>query len=210
MRYSSLTLTLASLLALASSVATRQRSTKDLEPPTPWQVTRLTTGQPSGRPGSNPLAHVFANITNPSPIPAGPGAAPFAASSANCSVDWAFGTAQPYGGVHECTTVPTAAAEDRSPASASSSKWTIEILETDPSLYAPTEKLDVRFTLTLTSSLTVDGSAYSKVLVATQHFEVGDNMRGICGGSGVCAWDLKEELIPLLIQPTIVACEGTC
>lgn len=183
MIFSKLTLALASLLALANSAVTRPWLNKDLEPPSPWQVTRLSTAQPSGRPGSSPFAHIFANITNPSPIHAGPGAS-FDASSANCTVDWVLGTAQPYGIVYECTTAaaPTTG-NQQSSASASSAKWTVEILETDPSLYAPTEKLDVRFTLT--SDLTVDGRAYSKVLAATRHFEVGDNMRGICGGSGV-------------------------
>ncbi|KAI6088458.1 hypothetical protein F4821DRAFT_89311 [Hypoxylon rubiginosum] len=203
MRLSKLAVALTSLFVFAGAVAIRQQSDGELEPPAPWQVTKLSTFSPSGRPGSSPLARILANVTNPSAIPAGPGASSpsFAPSEANCTVEWAWADAQPYGAVHECTTAP--------PAEASSSKWTVEILESDPGAYAPTEKLDVKFTLTLTSSSDRDGEAYSKVLVATQHFEVGDNMRGTCGGSGVCSWGLNEELTPLSIQPTI-ACEGTC
>ncbi|KAI1764920.1 hypothetical protein GGR53DRAFT_465898 [Hypoxylon sp. FL1150] len=193
MELTTLALALTSLFARANAAAVYKLSNEPSDPLTPWQVTKLSTFSPSGRPGSSPLASILANITNPSSIPAGAGPS-FAASSANYSVEWAFGDAQPYGTAYECTTTPAA--------SASSSRWTVEILKTDADLYAPTERLDVRFTLTLTSGLAEDGSM---VLAAIQHFEVGDNMRGTCGGSGVCSWSLDEELTPLLIQPAIVA-----
>ncbi|KAI0169786.1 hypothetical protein GGR52DRAFT_573842 [Hypoxylon sp. FL1284] len=175
MKVLKLSLALASHFTLISSTAACQQSSGPLEPLTPWQVTRLSTHSPSGRPGNSPLAYILANITNP-----GSGASS-GASSANCSVYWAYADEKPYGAVHDCS-IPYPPSRNVSGTSCSS-QWTIEILEMDTGLYPPTEKMDVRFTLT--SNLTVDGDTCSTVYVGTQHFEVGENMRGSCGGSGV-------------------------
>ncbi|KAI2469743.1 hypothetical protein F4781DRAFT_208507 [Annulohypoxylon bovei var. microspora] len=198
MRYYYSTLALASLFTLAISSREYRRSEGDIVPLEPWQVTRLSTFSPSGRPGSSTLAHLWANITNPGFIPAGPGAT-FDTSSANCTVDWIYANEYPYGHVFDCTT--TGAQEP----SSSISKWTIEVLEANSTSPSATENMNVRFTLT--TNLTGDGDEYYKVLVGTQHFQVGDNMSGSCGGSGVCSWSLKEDSVPVLVQPTIVACK---
>ncbi|KAI1407791.1 hypothetical protein F5Y13DRAFT_122618 [Hypoxylon sp. FL1857] len=206
MRHSELLLALTSLFALASSSREHPRSKVELEPQEPWQVTKLTTGSPSGRPGSSPYAHLFGNITNPSSIPAGPGVS-FDPSSANCTVEWVWAEEEPYGRTVECD---TAEVELSGPGSGSGSisKWTIEVLQANTSHPSPTEDMNVKFTLT--TNLTVDGNEYYKVLEGTQHFSLWENMRGTCGGSGVCSWNLREENIPVLIQPTVVACQGTC
>ncbi|KAI0885942.1 uncharacterized protein GGS22DRAFT_121685 [Annulohypoxylon maeteangense] len=190
------------ILALASCFTLVASSGAYLETPEPWQVTRLNTFSPSGRPGSDVNAHLWANITNPSPIPAGPGVT-FDASSANCTVNWVYAGDYPYGHVFICNTTDT---EESS--SSSTSKWTIEVLEANVTSPSATTNMDVRFTLT--TNLTVDGDEYYKVLVGTQHFQVGENMRGSCGGSGVCSWTLRDESVPVLVQPTVVACQGTC
>ncbi|KAI1212687.1 uncharacterized protein F4807DRAFT_346033 [Annulohypoxylon truncatum] len=202
MRHHEFILALTSLFTISVSSIEYRRSHGDLEPLEPWQVTRLNTFSPSGRPGSDTLAHLWANITNPNSVPAGPGTT-FDASSANCTVDWTYGGENPYGRVFECDT------EDAQSSSSSSvSKWEIEVLEANSTSPSATTNMDVKFMLTV--NLTVDGDDYYKVLVGTQHFQLGENMEGTCGGSGVCSWSLKSDSVPVLVQPTIVACEGTC
>ncbi|KAI0009537.1 hypothetical protein F4779DRAFT_369665 [Xylariaceae sp. FL0662B] len=197
--------TLASLFAQIKASGQHHRFRTDLAPLEPWQVMKLSTFSPSGRPGNSPLAHLWANITSPGSVPAGSGVS-FDQSSANCTVDWVWGDEKPYSLIYECATTVTATAEADS--SRSSSKWTIEILEADSGYFSPTENIAVKFTLT--NNLTIDGDEFYKVLVGIQHFEVGENMRGSCGGSGVCSWELREEDNPVLVQPTVVACEGDC
>ncbi|KAI1104556.1 hypothetical protein F4804DRAFT_185316 [Jackrogersella minutella] len=206
MRHSHFTLALTSLFTLAVSSRQNPRSDGDLDPLEPWQVTRLNTFSPSGRSNDSTLAYIWANITNPNSIPAGPGAS-FDSSSANCTVDWTFFGEDPYGRVFECETAETQPGSSSS-GSSSVSKWTIEIIDANDTMSSPTENMDVKFTLT--TNLTMNGDDYYKVLIGTQHFEVGDNMEGQCGGSGVCSWGLKDEIIPVLVQPTIAACKGTC
>ncbi|KAI1401487.1 hypothetical protein F4819DRAFT_458009 [Hypoxylon fuscum] len=203
MRSSELFLALTSLFALAHSSEEFGRPKRNLEPLEPWKVTKMSTFSPSGRPGSSPLAHTWANITSSGSIAAGHGAS-FESSDANCTAEWVWASEVPYNHTYECTTTTAVA-----PSQSSSSTWTIEILEvTNSNYFSPTENFDVKFTLT--SNVTVDGNEYYKVLVGTQHFEVGKNMRGTCGGSGLCSWALRDENNPVLVQPTIVACEGTC
>ncbi|KAI1140756.1 hypothetical protein F5Y05DRAFT_410608 [Hypoxylon sp. FL0543] len=198
MRHSKLLLALTSFFAFASSSREYSRSKREPEPLAPWQVTKLTTGSPSGRPGSSSYAHLFANITNPSPIPAGPGAS-FGPSKANCTVEWVWADEEPYGRTVECDTEPS----ESGSGSGSVSKWTIEVLEANSSYPSPTTDMDVKFTLA--TNLTVDGEVFYEVLEGTQRFRVGGNMRGACGGSGVVLRVGLEEDIPVLVQPTVVA-----
>ncbi|KAK6952105.1 hypothetical protein Daesc_006636 [Daldinia eschscholtzii] len=165
---------LTGLFALGNSLPQYQPSGGDLKP---WEVTSLSTFSPSGRPGNSPLAHLWATITNPNSIPAGPGAS-FEPSTANCIVEWTWYVDEPYGRTVDCTT-----GGNQTVLSDSTSKWTIEILEADSDHPSPTEDFDVKFTLT--TNLTTNGEDYYKVFAGTQHFAIGENMRGTCGGSGV-------------------------
>lgn len=45
------------------------------------------------------------------------------------------------------------------------------------------------------------GEQYTASFQAQGHFEVGGNMQGTCGGSGVCSWGLKQESRPVRITP---------
>jgi hypothetical protein len=45
------------------------------------------------------------------------------------------------------------------------------------------------------------GSEYKATYEATGHFAVGDNLKGTCGGSGVCNWSLGDDKKPFLITP---------
>jgi hypothetical protein len=48
------------------------------------------------------------------------------------------------------------------------------------------------------------GSQYTATYEAEGHFAVGDNLKGTCGGSGVCSWALKPENTPFAIKPAKV------
>jgi hypothetical protein len=50
--------------------------------------------------------------------------------------------------------------------------------------------------------LLYQGSEYTASYEAEGHFEVGDNLAGVCGGSGVCSWGLKEGSNPVEVVPT--------
>ncbi|KAI1392315.1 uncharacterized protein F4822DRAFT_425524 [Hypoxylon trugodes] len=186
MRRIKLFLALTSLYPLVSASSDYQHSTTDLEPLQPWET----------------------NITNPNSFPAGPGVS-FDASEANCTFEWEYwGTNGPYGQAFGCITTEESQSSSSFSGSSSTSRWTIEISEASGNWTSPTENVDVKFTLT--SNLTVDVNEYYKVLAGTHHFEVGKNMVGSCGGSGVCSWYLDNKNGPALIHPTIMACEGAC
>jgi hypothetical protein len=166
--------------------------------PEPWEVSSLSTFSPSGRPGSSPYSTVNITITDPNTIQAGPapnGEAVFPPSTAICNVSF-VGDAPPYNRAVNCSGVQYGF-------------WTFEMLEAKNTSYpSATTNFDVRFTHV--DNVTVIGSVYSKVYVGTGHFEVGKNMAGVCGGSGVCSWGLKAEERPSLINQTLVSCTGAC
>jgi hypothetical protein len=49
--------------------------------------------------------------------------------------------------------------------------------------------------------LLYQGSEYKVSYEAEGHFEVGVNLAGVCGGSGVCNWGLREGSNPVGIAP---------
>lgn len=127
-----------------------------------WQVTVFNTHSPAERPGSDYSFFIRATISNPgsSSAPSTP------ASTANCTVEWTY-PAQPYGTGYACTTEEADAA------------WTLELENPPGANYSsPTENVDARFTLV------VRGAEEATTLSGTQHFEVGENLEGVCGGSG--------------------------
>ncbi|OIW30170.1 hypothetical protein CONLIGDRAFT_576629 [Coniochaeta ligniaria NRRL 30616] len=166
--------------------------------PAPWEISSLSTFSPSGRPGSSPYSILNITISDPNTILAGPsptGPAVFPPSTAICNTSF-VGTAPPYNQILNCSEVQYGS-------------WTFEILEANNTSYpSATTNFDVRFTHV--DNVTVIGDVYSQVYAGTGHFEVGKNMAGICGASGVCSWGLKDEERPYLIQQSRVSCTGTC
>lgn len=92
-----------------------------------------------------------------------------------CATKWEF-EALPYGQVHNCS-------------EAGDAHWSFEMIKTDSAYSSPTQDFILRFVATRHAD-TFEGSA---------RFAVGDNIRGLCSASGVCAFQLKEELIPFQI-----------
>lgn len=163
----------------------------------PWEVSSLSTFSPSGRPGSSPYSIVNITITDPNTILAGPsptGPAAFMPSTAICNTSF-VGSAPPYNQVLNCSEVQH-------------DSWTFEMLEANTTYPSATTNFDVRFTRV--NNITVVGSIYSQVYVGTGHFEVGKNMAGLCGASGVCSWGLKEDERPYLVHQTRISCTGEC
>ncbi|KAI0838268.1 hypothetical protein F5Y06DRAFT_53747 [Hypoxylon sp. FL0890] len=208
MRHFKLLLALTSLFTLTSSSKEHKRSNGELVALEPWQVTKLSTFSPSGRPGSSPYARLWANITNPASIPAEPGVS-FDPSRANCTIEWVWNEEEPYGRTYECDTAEDEPSEPvpstgMGSGSGSVSKWTIEVLEANSSYPSPTEDMDVKFTLA--TNLTVDGKGYYEVLEGMQRFSVGGNMRGVCGGSGVVRIFSFDSLSSSMVQVLISFC----
>lgn len=45
------------------------------------------------------------------------------------------------------------------------------------------------------------GSQYTASFEGEGHFELGKQLAGVCGGSGVCSWSLKADQKPVLVKP---------
>ncbi|KAK4139080.1 uncharacterized protein C8A04DRAFT_41000 [Dichotomopilus funicola] len=161
--------TLLALLGLAS-LAT---ATAPLQP---WQVSRLGTFSPSGRPNSTTTSVLNTTISDPNDavVPA-----------AICVATFEAFEPYPYGDVvYKCSEVP-------------GQLWSLRILEANngnPS--SPTTNFRLEFTQ--------NKGAEGGVFVGTESFHVGDNMSGVCGGSGVCSWGLKAERVPVLVKQELV------
>lgn len=180
---------LASTTLAAPAVETRQTALE------PWQVTALVGFSPSGRPESYPWPTITANLTDPNELELGTSDAdnstvtvPAGNQAIKCQAKWLTGE-NPFGRSWPCDP-------------SGDGYWTIKVVQT--------ENFGVgNFTLAITrvAEKLYLGSRYRKAYEAQAHFEVGDNMSGSCGGSGVCSWGLKSELIPYPVQQHEVADE---
>lgn len=182
--------------ALATLAAAVTIGPKDT--PEPWEVSSAWTFSPSGRPGSSPYSTVNVTITDPNTVLAGPaprGSAIFVPTTTVCNASFTPSTL-PYNKVYNCSEVQYG-------------YWTFEMLEANNTQYASaTTNFDVRFTHV--DNVTVIGNVYTKVYIGTGHFQLGTNMAGVCGASGVCSWGLEETEKPYLIHQNMTACTGLC
>ncbi|KAF9728773.1 hypothetical protein PMIN06_006152 [Paraphaeosphaeria minitans] len=151
----------------------------------PWQITQLYTHTPSGRPGNDPHSTLNITIADPNTIPAGPsptGQAVFPPTSANCSLQYLTNDDVPWGVEQPCTT-------DDNTKAYSTWSFTINKPADGGSAYA-SEKFDLVFQLV--DHVRLPGQEVTKTFAGGDHFGIGDNMSGQCGGSGVCNWSLDE------------------
>jgi len=156
----------------------------------PWQLDSLSTFSPSGRPGNYPWLTITASLTDPNTVNLGTSpndnstvTVPSGAQALNCEAKWIYGE-KPFGRSWPCDNSGLA-----------QGWWTLEIEETDDFSVA---KFDAKFTRV--AEVSYQGSSYRKDYEGSAHFEVGDNLGGQCGGSGVCSWQLKGELAPYDVQ----------
>ncbi|KAF2689363.1 hypothetical protein K458DRAFT_384014 [Lentithecium fluviatile CBS 122367] len=182
--------TLAALVStsLAAPVQPRQDTL------TPWQLDALSTFSPSGRPGNYPWLTITASLTDPNTLTLGTSpennstvTLPSGAQALNCQAKWLAGET-PFGRSWPCDNSGEA-----------DGYWTIQIPKTDEFSVNNFDLVVRRVAETLYL-----GSSYKKVYEARTHFEVGVNLSGTCGGSGVCSWGLRSELVPLDMQQSEV------
>ncbi|KAF2641172.1 hypothetical protein P280DRAFT_517384 [Massarina eburnea CBS 473.64] len=160
---------LAALLATTTTLAFPTAS--NTSDPQPWQILSLNTHSSSGRPGNDLNSTLFVSIHDPNLIEAY-----FPPVTANCSVKWLPADGAPYGVPQNCTEI-------------AQGYWTVTIGEGESGSSA-TENLNLEFKLV--RDATVSGESVVKVFTGGDHFEVGENMSGQCGGSGVCNWQLTN------------------
>ena len=163
----------------------------------PWEITRLTTFSPSGRPNSSPWSLINVTITDPNTIPAGQtptGTAVFEPVIANCSTAWTFDS-DPFNQVFNCTDIDHGS-------------WTFEMLNDGVESPIATQNFNLWFKQA--RKLRTPGGNYSIEFEGTGQFRIGENMEGICGGSGVCSFSLKNEAKPFSINQTRTECSGLC
>ncbi|KAF2829843.1 hypothetical protein CC86DRAFT_464343 [Ophiobolus disseminans] len=185
------TSTLAAILAFTSStVATplqaRQNALQD------WKVTGVAVGTPSGRPGSYPWSSITANITDPNEINLGTAQSdgstvivPAGSQGINCVAKYfSKGGETPLGRTWPCDPV-----ED--------GYWTMKVLAGSSGSYSSTN-FNLKFTHV--ADLVYQGSQYTASFEGEGHFEVGNQLAGTCGGSGVCGWGLAPGKNPVLVK----------
>ncbi|KAI0382136.1 hypothetical protein F5Y04DRAFT_49537 [Hypomontagnella monticulosa] len=164
----------------------------------PWKVSRLQITAPA--PGHDGPLSIDLAIENPNRVTAGPaphaaggGYVSFEPSAVNCTVADADGKAD-----DNCTeTIP------------SDGVWSINVAP-DSAAQVDPRKLDLSFNLNY--NITRWGGILYKVYDGTAHFEVGTNMveSGCDDTSGTCVFNLNSESAPVLVPPTMTACQGTC
>ncbi|KAI1337088.1 hypothetical protein F5Y15DRAFT_418402 [Xylariaceae sp. FL0016] len=158
-----------------------------LGPLQPWEVSSLQVQSiPSSGDDADSIA-VSLLISNPNNITAGPaphadggGYLPFEQSTANCTAKWQ--SSGDWKASH-CSEVSFPE---------SYGVWTFEVVSLQEVAETAVQSVDIKFSLDY--NVTRWGSVYYKLLEGTGHFDLGSSD----GGD------------PVLVDPTIVQCQGTC
>lgn len=170
----------------------------------PWQVARLGTFSPSGRPGSSPDYYIHVNITNPDPTQASSTDPGIASGKVYCEFVWRYPDT-PYSNISTCSIL------DVDAAAAVPWVWTVELIEAEDENPSATTDFDLLWRAATTAETTQgeeDGSGV-QTWTGRGHFEVGDNMQGTCAASGFCSWGLKDASSPFPVDVSTVSCRGT-
>lgn len=171
------------------------------DPILPWQIARLATFSPSGRPGSSPWSQINFTIVDSKMILAGPtptGTAVFEPVAAGCSTQWrTYDYETPFDNVVNCRDI-------------THGYFTFEMLSDGVETPSPMNNFDVRFTQV--REVLTPGGNYTQIWVGKAAFRISEagNMEGICGASGVCIFGLKDDKAPVLVSQTRIECEGLC
>jgi hypothetical protein len=175
--------------AFAAPVVERQAALQ------PWQVNTVSSFNPSGRPGQYPWSSIRVELTDPNEIQLGTSpdgqavTLPAGNTALNCEAKYfTSGTPLTFGHRWPCDNDGKG-----------EGYWYFEVNQASGS---SSGNFDLK--ITRVAEVLFQGSSYSKTFVGTGHFEVGQNLAGSCGGSGVCSWGLKPELKPFPVQQTEV------
>jgi hypothetical protein len=171
----------------------------------PWVVTEVSSHSPSPIQGNAPFCSFRASIQDPNFIDVVSNvsnvtrpAAYFMPSNTTCQAEW-YCMHDPYDVVHPCS-------RDEN------GFWMFKMVRaanTTPDYRpSPTTNFDLLFTRVATVGLSYRDMQI-KQFEGKGHFEVGQNMRGVCGGRGQCSWWLKENTTALVEQKE-VECSDWC
>ncbi|OAK98442.1 hypothetical protein IQ06DRAFT_295765 [Phaeosphaeriaceae sp. SRC1lsM3a] len=174
-------------ISVASPLQARQDALKE------WEVTFVNSGSPSRRPGSYPWSSITANVTDTNELNLGtaeydnatvPITVPAGSEGANCYAQY-FKGESPLGRTWPCD--PT-----------SDGYWTMTVL---PGSDGNFSSVDFALKFMHVAVKRYRGEAFSASFEAIGNFKRGDNLGGLCGGSGACSWGLWSSAIPVKISP---------
>ncbi|RYN76785.1 hypothetical protein AA0120_g11659 [Alternaria tenuissima] len=183
----------AAILAIASSaaaspLAARQATLQD------FQVNKVTSYSPSGRPGSYPWAQITASVTDPNEINLGTSQSdgsnvtvPAGSQGLDCKAQWYTKGESPLDRTWPCDAT-------------SNGYWIMNVLAGSSGF--ATGDFNLKFTHV--ADLVYRGEQFTESFEAEGHFAVGENLSGSCGGSGICTWGLKSANTPFEIAVTKV------
>ncbi|KAK0615328.1 hypothetical protein B0T17DRAFT_620118 [Bombardia bombarda] len=149
----------------------------------PWNLTSMRSFSPSGRPGSSPFVTLNLTIVDLNDADRLPRSAlKNATLEAECDTQWSWENfdydKDPYNRVHNCSKVDVG-------------WWTFELFKTNASVPNPARNFLVQFEHHVKRD---------EVYVGVGNLSVETNVRGACGGSGVCTWYLWEGAMPVYIN----------
>lgn len=138
-------------------------------PHIPWNITRLSTNSPSGRPGSTPWSYIRFTIEDTTRLDAG--MSPYGhvfhtAGSANCSMKWdAYEPGGPWDRENKC-------------GEEGSGHWTWWMRKPSGDWQSPTSSFDLEWRLQNKIRVLVesDNRLIDQEFVGRAHFQVGDNV----------------------------------
>ncbi|KAI2468373.1 hypothetical protein F4781DRAFT_274255 [Annulohypoxylon bovei var. microspora] len=187
-------------LAAAAGLAASYETTPFIGPLQPWQVSQLTISlPPQGEAGTVDIELAIANpnqvSAGPAPHAAGGGYLPFAPSAANCSAVGGSDVASLRYACEETT-------QD------SYGVWSAFVRNTS----AAVDPDDLELVFGLSYNVTRWNAVWWKVYEATARFALNDNLvLGECADPNRnCTYELNPDMAPLLVQPVMVQCQGTC
>ncbi|TPX10342.1 uncharacterized protein E0L32_008747 [Thyridium curvatum] len=166
----------------------------------PWEVSQVSVASPPSL-TSQPSLRSYLSIIIADPniidgVGSKSGPINFQPSIAQCNVSWyAQDGEQPYDQSRNCTL------ETGYPA-----KWSFVVVPPNREYGAMSGGALTNFSVqfTLVDEIITPVNSVRKVYVGEGHFEVGENMEGLCGASGICAFSLRNESAPVLIEQTRV------
>lgn len=174
-------LTAVAIFALHASAVPLDARQTELKP---FEVTRVVTSTPPGRPGSTPWRYITADITDPNSyfLTQGPHnlTIPAGSQGIGCEARWYRGESP------EGRTWPCNAAEN--------GHWALQVLPGTSGSASSTSDFKLRFVHAVEPGTPYDNTRYE----AEASFKTGDNLSGRCLSSGGCNYGLSSAAKPVL------------
>ncbi|KAI1369761.1 hypothetical protein F5Y08DRAFT_291277 [Xylaria arbuscula] len=175
-----------------------------------WKISSLSTYNPHESPYTANASGLLLTISNeqqiaaaPAPHASGGGYVVFQKSTAQCELHWKADPLTPYGhSTNSC--VPAVIPNDYS-----NPRWQVTLNELHTDLSAPGD-----YYFSLSFQLTYNGTIYAtpayKLMTGSATFRASTNLEGECGDDGLCEYHVRNESLPVLLQPTLQECKTAC